>query len=199
MKALVLKSLHGFHLDLRMMHLRATSSHTRAAPWHWYKLGGLRLGIPWQTKRKSWPWLAFHIEGVSFVYWAPKLHVHPSKKETGEEDCAAKGPLTEFGWCTKELLGVNMGCLEVDLSKQKTEVKPLQCPELLTWLMAVGIKASGNCWERDFQCLVLDPAVICFTWTCFWTCFVSPVHLPVSERKQLHRNKPERGLMSSYS
>lgn len=198
MKALVLKSLYGFHLDLRMMHLRATSLHVRAAPSHWHKLGGLRLGIPWQTKWKLWPWLAFLIEVVSFVYWVLKLHVHPSKKETGEEDCAAKGPLNRFGWCTKEL-GMNMGCMEVDLSKQRTEAKPLQCPDLVTWRLAVGIKATGNCWESDFQWLVLDPAVICFTWTCFWTCFVSPTHLPASERKQQHCNKPVRGLTSSCS
>lgn len=68
MKALVLENLYGFHLDLRMMHLRATSLHVRAAPSHWHKLGGLRLGIPWQTKWKLWPWLAFLIEVVSFVY-----------------------------------------------------------------------------------------------------------------------------------
>lgn len=55
------------------------------------------------------------------------------------------------------------GWLEVDLSKQRTEVKPLQCPKLVTWFLAVGIKAQRNFWENDFQWLVLDPDVICFT------------------------------------
>jgi len=58
---------------------------------------------------------------------------------------------------------MNMGCLEEDLSKTRTEVKPLRCPELVRWLPAVGTKARGNCWESDFQWLFLDPVVFCFT------------------------------------
>ncbi|KQK84420.1 hypothetical protein AAES_87429 [Amazona aestiva] len=53
------------------------------------------------------------------------------KKETGKEDNASEGPLTEFERCTKELLDMNMECLKVDLSKQRTEVKLLKCPELV--------------------------------------------------------------------
>lgn len=145
------------------------------------------------------------LASVGFLYWSCKLWLLSTKaacpsrkKETGEEDCAAQGPLTELGWWTNELLGMNKGCLEVDLSNQRTEAKPQQCPEFVTRLLVVRVKASWNFWERDFQWLVLDPPVTCFTWNCFWTCFL-PVHLLASERNQQYCNKPERGLISSYS
>lgn len=57
----------------------------------------VQTGIPWRTKWKLWPRLAFHIEDESFIYGALKLHVHTSKKEAGEEDNVVKGPLTESG------------------------------------------------------------------------------------------------------
>lgn len=74
----------------------------------------------------------------------------PGKKEPGE-DHGSRGPVSAFGGCTKGLLGMNIGWLEVDLSKQRTEVEPLQCPELVTGFLAVGIKTKRDSGKMVFS------------------------------------------------
>lgn len=172
MKAVVLKSLYGFHLylqdDASQCYLPAYQSRSLTLT----QVRRVQTRNTLANKVEGVVLTGFHLEVVSFVYWVLELRAYPSRKET-EEDHASRGSLSEFGWCTKELLGVKTGWLEVDLSKQRTEVEPLQCPKLVTWFLAVGIKAQRNFWENDFQWLVLDPDVICFTWSHFWNYFVS--------------------------
>lgn len=172
MKAVVSKNLYDFHLDLQddapQCYLLAYQS--RSLTLTQIRRGHTRITLA--NKMEGLVLTGFHLEVLSFVYWALELHGHPRKKETGE-DQASRERVSEFGWCTKELLGMDTGWLEVDLSKQTTEVEPLQCPELVTWFLAVGVKAKRNFWENSFQWLVLDPDGICFTWTHFWNYFVS--------------------------
>lgn len=188
MKAVVSKNLYDFHLDLQdeapQCYLLAYQS--RSLTLTQIRRGHTRITLA--NKMEGLVLTGFHLEVLSFVYWALELHGHPRKKETGE-DQASRERVSEFGWCTKELLGMDTGWLEVDLSKQTTEVEPLQCPELVTWFLAVGVKQKG-----------ISGKIVFSGW--FWILmgFVSPE--PISETilylctERKHCSGPERGLIS---
>lgn len=175
----------------RMMHLLACPTRSLT----FTQVGRVQTRNTLENKVEGVVLAGFDLEVVSFVYWVLELHAHPSKKEPGE-DHGSRGPVPAFGWCTEELLGTNIGWLEVDLGKQRTEVEPLQCLEVVTWFMAVGIKAKRNSGKMVFSS---------WSWVLMGFVSLEPIFETIlylctsvpSERK--HCNTPERGLISSCS